>query len=267
MKLIHKQAELLQQQTSFVVATIVQIEGSAPRGIGAKMLITVHRNIFDTIGGGAFEAAVIDRAITLIQSEGAPELYVYILGPEYGMRCGGRVTVFLEPSPLLEQVMIFGAGHVAKPLAALTHLLGFHTVIIDDRPEFNNPERFPQAQELIQKPVREVLSSLSSNPSTYVVILTRDAELDYEILDAYITQPAKYLGMIGSQTKLESFRAKLKQSGKDPSILKQVYSPIGVNIEAETPEEIAISIAAQLVLVRRSSTNPKNTPTAKTSKT
>ncbi len=255
MEFLKKQLDWLSKGMHFVLATIVKVEGSSPRDTGAKMLITPSET-HDTIGGGAFEGAVIGRARDLLQSEAFPELFVFTLGPEYGMKCGGRVTVFLEPSAPPERVLIFGAGHVAKPLAALTHSLGYYTAIIDDRQEFNNRERFPNAHDLILGDINWP----SSNSLTYIVILTRDAELDYQILMNYLEQPAKYIGMIGSKTKLESFKAKMKTGGIHPSLLDRVRSPIGLDIEAETPEEIAMSIAAQLIQIRRTPLTPTLSP-------
>lgn len=268
------QSDWMKSGTPFLVATVVKVEGSAPREPGAKMLIAKNGKTHDTIGGGAFEGAVIERATHLLNAKKGPELFEYTLGPEYGMRCGGKMTVFLEPSPALDKLFLYGAGHVAKPLISLAQMLGFYTVVVDERPEFNSPDRFPGAQERRIEPAKLSMLTLPSSEDTYIVILTRDAELDYDILTHYLDQPAKYIGMIGSKTKLESFRAKLRQSGKDPSVLERVHSPIGLDIDADTPEEIAVSIAAQLIAVRRGAgnsnkssppSNPGNKQQAKTS--
>jgi xanthine dehydrogenase accessory factor len=170
------------------------------------------------------------------------------------MVCGGRMDIFIdviEPKPTL---LIVGAGHIAYYLARLGHMVGFSIAVIDDRKEFANRERFPNAERVICDDMERTLSSIKITPSTYVVIVTRGHQYDLAALKQVIDSKAAYIGMIGSKSKVRIAFQELKSAGIAEDTLKRVHAPIGLDIGAETPQEIAVSIIAEIIKVRRGGT-------------
>jgi len=238
---------------SVALATIVKATGSTPREAGTKMLIYPDGSIVDTIGGGSLEANVITEAQVAL-GEGKPRLVRYELrDSEVGDPgiCGGEAEIFIDVINPHPAVLIVGAGHVGRSIAVLSSFLGFRTVVLDDRAEFAHAERLPQADEIIVGDIVKELAGFDISPQTYVVIVTRGHEHDRDALRQVLSSPAAYVGMIGSRRKVKMVFDELQKDGIAEETLAAVHAPIGLDIHAETPEEIALSIMAEIVMVRR----------------
>jgi xanthine dehydrogenase accessory factor len=170
---------------------------------------------------------------------------------EGGMVCGGVMDIYIEPITPPPRVFIFGGGHISVFVSKMSTMVGFQVVVVDDRPQFANQERFPEADEVIAEEFPFVFPKLKVNKSSYLVIVTRGHAYDQEVLEWALGQEVKYIGMIGSRKKIQTVYDALKQKGIPPDQLQRVYAPIGLNIGALTPEEIAVSIVAQMIQVRR----------------
>ena len=300
----------LLQQGAVVVATVINIKGSVPREIGAKMLITSDRCI-DTIGGGAGEAKVINYAREVLQTGQKQSSEINLTGsPDHLIDgiCGGWMQIWLErwqgesavslvnqiltelklgrsltlvtpygdrapylshetniqeaafteilhPDPIL---LIIGAGHVGEQLAKIAHLAGFQIAIQDDRPEWANRERYPQAN-CIYSQITHALTALSNYPHLYIALVTRGYRYDLEALVTILKGERiyKYIGMIGSKRRINQVLAEAEQMGISKTKLESIYAPIGLAIGALTPAEIAVSICAELIMVRRKFTYTK----------
>jgi xanthine dehydrogenase accessory factor len=238
------------------LATIVSASGSTPREEGAKMLVRADGSIAGTIGGGSLEAQVIKEALKVI-GEGKPkQLHFSLTAKEVedeGMLCGGEAEVFIEPILTTPTLYIFGGGHISLPLAKTGKLLGFKTAVIDDRAEFANTNRFPEADTVIAEDFGKSFSRLKIDKSSYIVIVTRNHQYDDLVLEWAVGTRAKYIGMIGSKKKTKAVFDHLMTKGITKEQLARVHAPIGVEIGAQTPEEITVSILAEIIKVRRSS--------------
>lgn len=237
------------------LATVVGASGSTPREVGAKMLVRADGSIVGTIGGGSLEAQVIAQAIKVIK-QGQPQQLHFNLtaeeGGELGMICGGDTEVFIEPILPSPTLFIFGGGHISLPLAKTGKLLGFKIAVIDDRAEFANPRRFPEADLILAEDFSTAFSKLEINKSSYIVIVTRGHQYDELVLELALKTKPKYIGMIGSKTKNKAVFSHLLAKGISQEQLNKVHAPIGLEIFAQTPEEIAVSILAEVIKVRRS---------------
>jgi len=237
------------------LATIVSADRSTPREVGAKMLVRADGSIIGSIGGGSVEAQVIKRATEVIR-KGKPQRHHFSLvareGEEPGMVCGGDMEVFIEPILPAPTLHIFGGGHISLGLAKIGKLLGFKIAVIDDRAEFATPERFPDAELILTEDFNKAFPKLKINKSSYIVIVTRGHKSDEQVLELALAAPAKYIGMIGSKSKIKAIFSHLLARGIPKELLDTVHTPIGLEICAETPEEIAISILAEIIKVRRS---------------
>jgi xanthine dehydrogenase accessory factor len=237
------------------LVTIVSTSGSTPREEGAKMLVKPDGSILGTIGGGSLEAQVIEEAVKVIK-QGKPKRLHFALtakeADEVGMICGGELEVFIEPILISPTLYLFGGGHISLPLAKMGKLLGFKVALIDDRAEFANPDRFPEADILLAEDFTKSFPKLRIGKSSYIVIVTRGHQHDELVLEWAVGTPAKYIGMIGSKTKVETIFSHLLAKGISRKQLGRVHAPIGLKIDAQTPEEIAVSILAEVIKVRRS---------------
>jgi xanthine dehydrogenase accessory factor len=237
------------------LVTIVSATGSTPREEGAKMLVKPDGTIVNTIGGGSLEAQVIKEALGVI-NQGKPKHMHFTLtdkeASEVGMICGGNVEVFIEPILTEPTLYIFGGGHISLSLAQMAKPLGFKIAVIDDRAEFANAERFPEAEMVLADDFTQAFPKLKIDKTSYIVIVTRGHQHDELVLEWAVTTPAKYIGMIGSKTKVKATYSHLLAKGVPQEKLDSVHSPIGLKIGAQTPEEIAVSILAEIIKVRRS---------------
>lgn len=235
------------------LATIVGTKGSTPRKAGAKMLVLPGGKTLGTIGGGCLEAEVYEEARQVIKT-GRPRLVSYDLSEkeasDLGLVCGGTMDVFVEPVGADPSLLIFGAGHVAHPLAQVGKLLGFRVTVLDDREYFANPQRFPEADRTVVGEFKALAEEATLGPSTYVVIVTRGHEHDREVLASLINKPLAYLGMIGSRAKVDKVFRILREDGVPQEVLRRVHAPIGLDIGAESPEEVAVAIMAEILAVK-----------------
>ncbi|UCC77667.1 MAG: XdhC family protein [Anaerolineales bacterium] len=244
--------EALRGSEAACVLTVIEAEGSTPREVGAKMLLRADGSTVGTIGGGAMEASAVTDAKEALRSKQSRVTEYSLRGEgegELGV-CGGAAKVFIEVLQLKPTLLIAGGGHVAEPLAELGQMLGFRTVVVDDRPEFANRERFPHADRLVVAPFDALLSETEITAHTYVVIVTRGHQYDSIVLRQVLTRPAAYVGMIGSRRKVRTVFERLLSEGVPREKLAEVYTPIGLRTQGQTPVEIALSIMAEIVLVQ-----------------
>jgi xanthine dehydrogenase accessory factor len=237
------------------LVTVVSASGSTPREEGAKMLVRLDGSIFGTIGGGSLEAQVIKEAVKVIKQAKPKRLHMSLTAKEaeeVGMICGGELEVFIEPILTTPALYIFGGGHIALALARMGKLVGFNITVIDDRAEFTHAERFPEADVILAEDFTQSFPRVKIDKSSYIVIVTHGHQHDEVVLEWAVGTPAKYIGMIGSKTKNETIYSHLLAKGITREQLDRVHAPIGLEIEAQTPEEIAVSILAELIKVRRS---------------
>jgi xanthine dehydrogenase accessory factor len=235
------------------LATIVHTNGSIPSYESSRMLVREDGSIAGTIGGGCVEADVWAAAKEVMAKE-SPRKMTFQLNNEAsydnGLICGGTLEVFVEPILPQPVLYIFGGGHISIALAKSASAAGFAIVVIDDREQFANTQRFPMAQELYQS-YDDAFARLSPNASSYLVIVTRGHRDDMRVLAWAVRTPAHYVGMIGSKRKVLSVYQALEKEGYAAEEFARVYAPMGLEIGALSPEEIAISITAELVAVRR----------------
>src|ERR1700728_3071773 len=254
MNIYEEIVKLQREGRSGAVATIVNSRGSIPSFQSAKMLIRDDGSIAGTIGGGCVEAEVWQAAREVIASE-KPRTLSFDLNqdPKYdtGLVCGGTLEIFIEPVLPVPLLYIFGAGHVAIELFKAARNAGFDCIVTDDREAYANAERFPNALQVIAKEIDEALKDLVPAESSYIVIATRGHRDDMRVLRWAVQTPARYIGMIGSKRKTITIFKELQQEGLPAHLFDRVHSPIGLDIGAITPEEIAVSITAELIAKRR----------------
>ena len=235
------------------LATIVHTNGSIPSYESSRMLVREDGSIAGTIGGGCVEADVWAAAKEVMHKE-SPRKMVFKLNNEAsydnGLICGGTLEVFVEPILPQPILYIFGGGHVSMALAKTASAAGFGIVVVDDREQFANAQRFPMAQEILTS-YDKAFTSVTPNASSYLVIVTRGHRDDMRVLAWAVRTQARYIGMIGSKRKVLSTYKALEADGFRPEEFEQVYAPMGLEIGALSPEEIAVSITAELVAVRR----------------
>jgi xanthine dehydrogenase accessory factor len=241
--------------TPCVLATVVRTSGSTPRKATARMIVLGDGRIVGTIGGGRVEKEVSDAAQALLaEGDGArPKLLRYHLTHELAMCCGGEMEVFVEPIVPAPTLIVCGGGHVAHALVPLARRVGFSPVVVEEAEEMASPERFPDAVRLVDSFDPRDWKQLPIDGSSYVVIVTRDHAQDQALLEHFLSrdgaEPA-YLGLIGSRRKIEMFKQRLEARGVDPARFERLHAPIGLDIGAETPEEIAVAIVAELIQAR-----------------
>jgi xanthine dehydrogenase accessory factor len=236
------------------LATIVEVEGSIPSFRSAKLLVREDGSMVGTIGGGCTEAEVWNAAREVIETE-KPRMLSFNLSQDAaydtGLICGGQLDVYVEPVMPIPSAYIFGAGHISKSLSKVATIAGFRTIVVDNRDTYANRERFPEAAEVHAEEYEEVFSKLPINESSYIIIVTRGHKDDMEVLRWAISTPARYVGMIGSQRKLIEVAKQLQKEGVPIEKLQGVHSPMGLDIGAITPEEIAVAVVAELIHWRR----------------
>jgi xanthine dehydrogenase accessory factor len=239
------------------LATIVHTNGSIPSYESSRMLVREDGSLAGTIGGGCVEAEVWAAAKEVMHKE-APRKMVFNLNNEAsydnGLICGGTVEIFVEPILPQPVVYLFGGGHVAMALAKTASAAGFAVGVIDDREAFANLQRFPMAREVFTS-YENAFEKIHPHAATYLVIVTRGHKEDMRVLAWAVRTEARYVGMIGSKRKVLSVYKALEQEGYRPEEFERVYAPMGLEIGALSPEEIAISIVAELVAVRRNAQN------------
>jgi xanthine dehydrogenase accessory factor len=236
------------------LATIVEARGSIPSYETAKLLVRQDGSIVGTIGGGCVEAEVWNVAREVMETE-RPRQLSFNLGQDAaydnGLICGGQLEIFVEPIVPQPRAYIFGAGHISKSLEQIAGLAGFATAVIDDRESFANRQRFPDAGEVIAGEYEQVFSRLTITGSSYLIIVTRGHRDDMRVLRWAVGTPAGYIAMIGSKRKVISVVKQFETEGIPQAAFERIHAPMGLEIGAVTPEEIAVSVVAEMVAVRR----------------
>lgn len=237
--------QALEERRFADLATVVGGPEAGPPLIGSKLLIERGGSAKGTLGVESLDRAVVEDARRVMNERKSQVIGYQLPGSD------AEIEVFhevLEPQP---QLLILGAGHIAVPLATFAHMVGFEVVVLDDRDKYANDERFPEADEVIAADFGETLTSFPLTPFTYVVIVTRGHTFDEEALRVLLDKEVPYIGMIGSRRRVETVLRTLASEGYDRERLAQIYAPIGLDIGSETPQEIALSIIAEVVAIRR----------------
>jgi len=242
-----------------VLATVIRARGSVPRQSGAKMLIYGDGRISGTIGGGEMESRIIQEAQTCL-SDGQTRVVPYsLVDPERGDPglCGGEVEVFLEPYAPPATVLVIGCGHVGKAVGSLAHWLGYRVAVNDDRAELASPENIPEADIYLPGDIEELLAQVHIHGNTYITVLTRNVLLDRQILPRLAETPTPYIGVIGSRRRWQETKKLLLSDGLSEIDIQRFHSPLGLELNAESPEEIAVSIMAEIIMLRRDGTGER----------
>ena len=246
-------AEALKRGESAALVTIIRAQGSTPQRVGAKMLVFPDGRTVGTIGGGCYENEAFWKARTAIETR-QPVIATYELtddlAEDSGLICGGQMEVYIEPLEPAPALYLIGGGHVSYHLARAAHTVGFKLHIIDDREKFANAERFPEAEEIVVDAIPEWLSQADLPAHAFAVILTRGHRHDLEALRALAPKPLRYLGLIGSRAKVARIYEALEADGVPPEQCRRVHAPVGLDLGAVTPQEIAVSILAEMIGVK-----------------
>jgi len=245
--------ETLSRGDSAALVTIIRTEGSTPQRVGAKMLVFADGRIVGTIGGGCYENDAFWKARKSLETRRS-EVVRYELADdiaeETGLICGGQMEVYIEPLDAAAHLYLIGAGHVSYHLAQAAAQVNFKIHVIDDREKFANQERFPDATEIAVDDIPSWLTSATFPNNAYVVILTRGHTHDLDALRALVPRDLRYLGLIGSRAKVARLYAALQEESVSLDTLTTVHAPVGLDIGAVSPQEIAISILAELIAVK-----------------
>ncbi|MGE5834918.1 MAG: XdhC family protein, partial [Acidobacteriota bacterium] len=245
--------DALTRGETVALVTIVRAQGSTPQRVGSKMLVYADGRTVGTIGGGCYEHDAFGKARQAIL-EGRPSLVRYELSDDFaeenGLICGGQMDVYIEPLTAAPRLYVIGAGHVGWHLGRLAQEAGFRIHVVDDREKFANGERFPAAAEIVVDDISEWLRRAEMPAEAYVAIVTRGHQHDLSALRELVRRPLRYLGMIGSRAKVTRIYEALIAEGVSPDLLKIVHAPIGLDLGAVTPAEIAVSILAEMIAVR-----------------
>ncbi len=257
LEILNEAARLLEKRKSVALCTVIEKKGSGPRDAGAKMIVSEDGTAYGTIGGGNVERALIDECLKAIKERKSRKVTFSLNKSQKegtvgtGMICGGELTMLIdviEPAPRL---VIVGTGHVAFPLAKLASIVGFKVVIVDDERKLANKEQFPTAENIIAGDYAQVLGTFELSPNDSVVIIHGEPEHDYAALKAVIEKNTAYVGLLGSQKKKEILTERLRTEGVKEACIKALHTPTGLGIGAQTPEEIGISILAEIIQSKR----------------
>ncbi|MDY3954516.1 MAG: XdhC/CoxI family protein [Anaerovoracaceae bacterium] len=264
-RVIYVARELLERGEDFVMAKVVDTHGSTPRKKGAYLLMKANGDRIGTVGGGKLEAETERICRETFKTKKSQIYHFRLTKEEQGgidMRCGGDADIAIDyidasnPANFTEDfgqrttAYIFGAGHVAQALEPILRYIGFETVVMDDRAQFANRERYPEAKEVIVGDFEDAFKGIETDQDSYIIIVTRGHAADLTVLRQAVTKENAYIGMIGSRGKVKINLDQLASEGVSKKTLDKIYSPIGLEIYSETPEEIAISIAAEMIQVR-----------------
>ena len=254
--LLRALADLPQNGTAAALCTIIQAKGSTPRKAGAKMLVYKDGSIVGTIGGGEIEARVIEEAVASIHTGETKILSFDLIDPQQGDPgiCGGTQEVFIDPLKQAQDLIVIGGGHVGRAVVHLGKWLGFRVILSDDREEFCSPENAPGADDYIHCNLDELPGKYEFTPQSVIVLATRNNQVDIQGLPELLDTPSVYIGVISSRRRWKLTRDELLKSGIKEEELDRIQAPIGLDIKAETPEEIALSILAEVIQVKRGGT-------------
>jgi len=245
-------SEIEKNNESAALCTVVKSEGSTPRHVGSKMLVYPDGKFIGTVGGGEMESRVIKAALETLKSSDAQTLSYTMADPSRGDPgvCGGTVEVFVEPILPPAIIVVIGGGHVGKAVVHLAKWLGFRVAVSDDRAEFCNPESVPGADSYYPVQMGKLTEHLKLNRQTYVIITSRGSGVDVAGLPALLESDPAYIGVIGSRRRWLTTAKALKEKGVSEEKITKVHSPMGIELNAETPEEIAVSILAEILMIK-----------------
>ena len=259
--LLELAAELAAKARPFAIATVVRATGSVPRRAGSKMLVEPDGRISGTIGGGDMESRVIAESLESLR-DGETRMLAYAFRDvhkgDVGV-CGGEVEVYVEPVKPKPKLVVAGGGHVGRAVAHLAKWLGFHVIVTDDREDYATPEAVPGAHEYVVCPLSELSERVAIDADSVVLLTTRGMPVDLEGLPALLETDAAYIGVIGSRRRWEVCAGKLREAGVSEEAIARVTSPIGLELNAETPEEIAVSILSEIIMLKRRGTGSRMT--------
>ncbi len=249
--------EATEQSIPSALATVLSTTGSMPRHAGTKMLVYADGTILGTIGGGAMEAEVIKTAQEVIET-GQAETKTYTLNSieagDPGI-CGGTANIFIEAVAVAPTLLVIGGGHVGKALCELALWLGYRVVLSDDREDYCNPNYIPNLHQYIVAKPESIRDHIKITSYTYIAMVTRGLPVDEQLIPQLIQTPARYIGLIGSRRRWAITAKTLREkSGLSVEQLQRIHSPIGLELEAESPKEIALSIMAEITMLRRGGT-------------
>lgn len=246
-------ADIKRTGTSGALCTIIKTKGSTPRKEGSKMLVFENGSIVGSVGGGEVEARVIQEALNSIKSGKSRIISYDLIDPDQGDPgiCGGSLEIFVDPIDKPEELVVVGGGHVGKAVVFLAKWLGFRVILNDDRKEFCSPDLVPGADEYIHCPLAELPGKYQIPASASVVLATRNQKVDINGLPELLAIPTAYIGVISSKRRWQLTEEQLIESGVNKDNLKKIHAPIGLKIGAETPEEIALSILAEIISNKR----------------
>lgn len=252
-------AELENRGGIAALATVIRTQGAVPRRAGSKMIIFPDGRIEGTIGGGEMENRVVAEALESLEKGVARTIVYSFRDPEKGDVgvCGGEAEVFIEPIKANETIVVAGGGHVGKAIVHLAKWLGFRVVVADDREGFATQENLPDADAHYSCSLKELPEHVDIHGDTYLVLTTRGVDVDVDGLPALLETSAAYIGVIGSRRRWETTVKTLLEKGVPEDKIARVTSPIGLELNAETPEEIAVSVLAQIIMLRRGGTGEK----------
>jgi len=242
--LIEEANKLVQTSQPFAWVTIINQEGSSARHLGSSMIVTLDGKVIGTVGGALAELQLIEQAMQAIKEGKARTVKMPL------PVCAGVITCFINVFKAPPTLVLVGAGHVAQPMAKLAKMLGFQVVVVDDRSEYATKERFPEADRVVVDDWEKALKELSINSNTYIIILTYAGESDELALRTVVASNAAYIGMISSQSKAKAILSRMKRDGISEERLSRIVTPIGLDIGAETPAEIAVSTMAEIIMRR-----------------
>jgi xanthine dehydrogenase accessory factor len=245
-------SDLEKNNESAALCTVIKSEGSTPRHVGSKMLVYPDSKFIGTVGGGELESRVIKAALDSLQSGEAQTLSYSMVDPARGDPgvCGGTVEVFVEPITPPATIVVIGGGHVGRAVVHLAKWLGFRVAVSDDRAEFCNPESVPGADAYYPVPMADLPNQFKVTRQTFLVVTSRGSALDAAGLPPLLDSDAAYIGVIGSKRRWLTTVKALKEKGIAEETIARVHSPMGIELNAETPEEIAVSIMAEILMLR-----------------
>ncbi len=248
----HALAELDKKNESAALCTVIKSEGSTPRHVGSKMLVFSDGKFIGTVGGGELENRVIKAALDSLNSGKAETLSYSMADPARGDPgvCGGQVEVFVEPIFPPPTLVVIGAGHVGKAVVHLAKWLGFHVVACDDRVEFCTPEVIPNADAYYPVTMDKLAEHIKIDNRTILILTTRSSNVDAAGIAPLLDSAAAYIGVIGSRRRWATTVNALKEKGIPDEKIARVHSPMGLELQAETPQEIAVSILAEVLMIK-----------------
>jgi xanthine dehydrogenase accessory factor len=250
LELYEEMVRLTRRGEPFALATVIAHNGSSPRKSGARMLVRGDGTMLGSVGGGRVELESVQAALAAL-GDGEQRTLPFVLTEEQGFACGGSMTVYIEPQGRRPLLVMFGAGHVGRAVTALAHTCGFRVVVVDERPDCSTHAMLPGANDIVCAPVGEAFRRLTLDRESFVVIATPGHLRDFDAVRGCLATEAGFVGLLGSRRKRETLLALLEKEGFDEEQRRRIVTPVGLDIGAQTPEEIAVSIVGQLISLRK----------------